>query len=174
MKALHAFPLAQDISGALTDLVPLANTLPLGSQAFEGAFPVLTPEIAGVRSVACVYADPHKDLPYPRFGVLAPIVLSRQASVCVKDNNGNIHKHSFTKGQMVVFDSHLEHWVEKPSDYPSNWDELPEKERDAYKQKNMLVFANIDFQHYPTPQECERAFRRVLCLSEPSQKRKFK
>lgn len=171
LNSIQSFPLATDIKHALHDFAMLAKNLS-SSSSFDGDLPVTTPELSGVTTVACVYADPHKDLPHPRFGVLAPILLGRSATLCIKDGLGRISRRVLSMQEMIVFDSHQEHWVDKPVDYPQNWNDLSLDSQKAYIEKNLLVFANRDFNHQPTLEQCEHAFRAMLCLPKPTMKRK--
>lgn len=174
MKTLHRFPISPDIAQALSEFTPLAATLPFEDETLEGSIPVITPQLADVNCVACVYADPHQDLPYPRYSVLAPIKVRPDAQLFVQNEDGSIQSSPLSAGEIVVLDSHQKHWVNKPKNYPANWDEWSTTEKRKYKQENMIVFANLDFQEYPTPEMCESRLRKLLCLDAPAPKSKPK
>ena len=154
----------RDIRRALDDFAPFAKKLPVAGH-LDGAMPVITPHIAEVKCVACVYAPPHKDLPFPRFSVLAAIDVQPDTHLFVRDNAGKVHSAPLHKGDIVVLDAHLEHWVPKPSDFPSDWDSLSEQEQNRYKSTRLSVFANIDFANYPSEKDCATSFRKKLHLA---------
>ena len=169
MKPLASHALPSDITSALLDFIPHVASLS-SEHALDGDLPVVTPQIGDVKCVACVYADPHRDLPYPRFSALAPITVRENAVLSVRDPSGAVHTKVMKPGELIILDSHSEHWVDKPHDYPHNWDSLSTEDKHAYKSKNMIVFANMDFDVYPSVAQCEEKFRRLLYLPTPKKK----
>ena len=165
MKSLTVHPIKNDIQEALADFAPLYALVVAEDETLEGQIPVITPKLADIQCVACVYADPHQDLPYPRYTALAPIKVRPDATLFVEAADKTITSIPLITGQIVLFDAHLKHWVNKPLDYPSNWEDLGLSEKNAYKKKNVIVFANVDFETYPSLDDIEKKFRSVLCLS---------
>jgi len=166
MKSLATHPIKNDIFKALREFSPLCDLVVTDETTLEGSIPVITPKLADVNCVACVYADPHQDLPYPRYTALAPIKVRPGAFVFVEEKDGTVRSCPLLENQIVVFDSHLRHWVDKPLDYPKNWDALSVDQKNDYKKKNIVVFAHVDFENYPSLDDVDRRLRSVFCLSQ--------
>lgn len=172
---LTRFPLASDITQALSEFAPLAQLMDV-NDTMEGAIPVITPDVGDLKCVACVYAEPHQDLPFPRFTALSPIKTRPDTYLYIQQPDGSIQRSPLLKNEMVLFDAHLKHWVDKPDNFPKNWDELSSVQKTNYKRDNMIVFANMDFPQYPTKDQCMSRIRSLLCLPQvtPSPKNKKK
>ena len=172
---LTRFPLPQDVTQALSEFAPLANLMDV-DDTMEGAIPVITPDVGDLKCVACVYADPHQDLPFPRYTALSPIKVRPNAYLYIQQADGSVQRSPLHNNEMVLFDSHLKHWVDKPDNFPQNWDELSTIQKTQYKRDNMIVFANMDFPEYPSQEKCLSKIRDLLCLPQitPTPKNKKK
>lgn len=173
MSALECWsPQSDALLRALDEFVPVARNLPIGATDLEGSTPIATPRMADIQAVACVHAPTHQDLPYPRWSVLAP-VLVREDAVLTVVSDGVEHTRKLRKGELIILDSHSPHSLSAPEGWPSQeeLDKLPEHEREALKRKNLSVFLNYDTPVRPTRQQAEAEFARILHLSAPAPRR---
>ena len=161
---------------ALEEFEPLARQLPLGVNDMEGAMPVLTPTIANLKAVACVHAPVHQDLPYPRWSVLAPVIV-RPGAVLSVTHDGVTHQRELKKGELIILDSHAPHALSAPTNWPSQdqLDALSAPERERLKRQHLSVFLNCDRPVRPTREQAEAMFCDLLHVSAPKPKaRRFR
>jgi hypothetical protein len=177
-EILESWPPAYPgLLSALAEFAPIASKLQFAQTDLEGALPVTTPTIAGVKCVACVYADPHKDLPYPRWTVLAPLSVRPGARVSIEGPTGVTHSAPLDAGQIILFDSHSTHWVDKPKDWPSDEEfaALNHVQKESLKRAHLSVLMSIDNHVRPSREQAERAIAEVLHLApsgRPKKKRR--
>lgn len=154
---------------ALADFEPIARRMKFGAAELEGSMPVTTPTLADMSCVAFVYADPHQDLPYPRWTLLAPVLMRPGARLSVEDAGGQVRTIPLEPGALVIFDSHSKHWVDKPGAWPSDeaMDTMDPVAKDALKREHLSVMLSFDSPQRPTREEAERRVASALHL-EPA------
>lgn len=164
MQALEAWqPKTPGLLEAVADFVPLARDLPFGSNDFEGSTPIATPKIGQLKAVACVHAPPHQDLPYPRWSVLAPVIVRPNARLSVQGASGS-RSMTVSTGEIIILDAHAVHSLSKPDGWPED-EELEKMEpsaKEALKRAHMSVFFNYDTPVRPSREQAEAMFAKLL------------